>query len=80
MRNFPGPHQPEIVQGNFPNRAGNSPLRQAIPLDHKYFGYPVENIKNGGHFKGTMLEGVVTFGGQRPAVLSCLACWSPPCV
>ena len=30
-------------------------------VDQKYFGYPVDNIKNGGHFKGTMLEGVVAF-------------------
>ena len=26
-----------------------------------YFGYPVSNIKNGGQFKGMMLEGVVAF-------------------
>ena len=28
-------------------------------VDQKYFGYPQDNIKNGGRFKGTMLEGVV---------------------
>ena len=26
-----------------------------------YFGYPVSNIKNGGQFKGMMLEGVIAF-------------------
>ena len=26
-----------------------------------YFGYPVSNIKNGGEFKGMMLEGVIAF-------------------
>jgi hypothetical protein len=30
-------------------------------VDQKYFGYPTTNIKNGGHFKGVMLEGVVAF-------------------
>jgi hypothetical protein len=30
-------------------------------VDQKYVGYPQENIKNGGRFKGTMLEGVVAF-------------------
>ena len=30
-------------------------------VNQKYFGYPAENIKNGGEFKGLMLEGVVAF-------------------
>jgi hypothetical protein len=30
-------------------------------VDQQYFGFPVDNIKNGGHFKGTMLAGVVAF-------------------
>jgi hypothetical protein len=30
-------------------------------VDQKYFGYPAANIKNGGRFKGLMLEGVVAF-------------------
>jgi hypothetical protein len=30
-------------------------------VDQKYVGYPTENIKNGGRFRGTMLEGVVAF-------------------
>jgi hypothetical protein len=30
-------------------------------VDQKYFGFPTDNIKNGGRFKGTMLEGVVAF-------------------
>ena len=30
-------------------------------VDQKYFGYPANNIKNGGRFKGLMLEGVVAF-------------------
>jgi hypothetical protein len=30
-------------------------------VDQKYFGYPAANIKSGGHFKGTMLEGIVGF-------------------
>ena len=30
-------------------------------VDQKYIGYPQENVKNGGRFKGTMLEGVVAF-------------------
>jgi len=30
-------------------------------VDQKYVGYPQDNIKNGGRFKGTMLEGVVAF-------------------
>lgn len=30
-------------------------------VNQKYFGYPVNNIKSGGKFKGMMLEGVVAF-------------------
>jgi hypothetical protein len=30
-------------------------------VDQKYSGYPITNIKNGGRFKGVMLEGVVAF-------------------
>ena len=30
-------------------------------VDQQYFGYPTDSIKNGGRFKGTMLEGVVAF-------------------
>jgi hypothetical protein len=30
-------------------------------VNQKYFGYPATNIKNGGQFKGMMLEGVVAF-------------------
>jgi polyisoprenoid-binding protein YceI len=30
-------------------------------VDQKYFGYPAANIKNGGRFRGVMLEGVVAF-------------------
>jgi hypothetical protein len=30
-------------------------------VDQKYFGYPELNSKNGGRFKGLMLEGVVAF-------------------
>jgi hypothetical protein len=30
-------------------------------VDQQYFGYPAGNIKNGGHFKGFMMEGVVAF-------------------
>jgi hypothetical protein len=30
-------------------------------VDQKFFGYPVANVKNGGRFKGLMLEGVVAF-------------------
>ncbi len=30
-------------------------------VDQEYFGYPAANIKNGGRFKGVMLEGVVAF-------------------
>jgi hypothetical protein len=36
-------------------------LVKAEYVDQKYFGFPVDNIKNGGHFKGTMLAGVVAF-------------------
>jgi hypothetical protein len=36
-------------------------MAKAEYVDQKYFGYPTTNIKNGGHFKGTMLEGVVAF-------------------
>ena len=30
-------------------------------VNQKYFGYPTTNIRNGGQFKGFMLEGVVAF-------------------
>jgi hypothetical protein len=30
-------------------------------VDQKYVGYPMTNIRNGGRFKGLMLEGVVAF-------------------
>jgi hypothetical protein len=30
-------------------------------VDQEYFGYPAANIKNGGKFKGMMLEGVIAF-------------------
>jgi hypothetical protein len=36
-------------------------LAKAEYVDQKYFGYPVANIKNGGRFKGVVLEGVVAF-------------------
>ena len=36
-------------------------LMKAEFVNQKYFGYPVANIKNGGEFKGLMLEGVVAF-------------------
>jgi hypothetical protein len=36
-------------------------LAKAEYVDQKYFGYPAANIKNGGRFKGLMLEGVVAF-------------------
>jgi hypothetical protein len=36
-------------------------LAKAEYVDQKYFGYPAANIKNGGRFKGVMLEGVVAF-------------------
>jgi len=36
-------------------------LAKAEYVDQKYFGYPVTNVRNGGRFKGLMLEGVVAF-------------------
>ena len=30
-------------------------------VDQKYFGYPATNIRNGGRFKGFLMEGVVAF-------------------
>ena len=36
-------------------------LAKAEYVEQKHFGYPVSNIKNGGRFKGVMLEGVVAF-------------------
>ena len=36
-------------------------LAKAEYVDQKYFGFPAANIKNGGRFKGMMLEGVVAF-------------------
>jgi hypothetical protein len=36
-------------------------LAKAEYVNQKYFGYPVNNIKNGGKFHGVMLEGVVAF-------------------
>jgi hypothetical protein len=36
-------------------------LAKATYVNQKYFGYPAANIKNGGLFKGLMLEGVVAF-------------------
>ena len=36
-------------------------LAKAEFVDQTYFGYPTGNIKNGGHFKGFMMEGVVAF-------------------
>ena len=36
-------------------------LMKAEYVNQKYFGYPATNIKNGGQFKGMMLEGVVAF-------------------
>jgi hypothetical protein len=36
-------------------------LMKAEYVDQKYFGYPTDSIKNGGRFRGTMLEGVVAF-------------------
>ena len=36
-------------------------LAKAEYVDQKYFGYPETNSKNGGHFRGFMLEGVVGF-------------------
>jgi hypothetical protein len=36
-------------------------MAKAEYVDQKFFGYPAANIKNGGRFKGLMLEGVVGF-------------------
>jgi hypothetical protein len=36
-------------------------LAKAEYVNQKYFGYPTNNIKNGGKFHGVMLEGVVAF-------------------
>jgi hypothetical protein len=36
-------------------------LAKAEYVDQRYFGYPAANIRNGGRFKGLMLEGVVAF-------------------
>jgi hypothetical protein len=36
-------------------------LAKAEYVNQKYFGYPPANIKNGGKFNGTMLEGVIAF-------------------
>ena len=36
-------------------------LAKAEYVNQKYFGYPASNIKNGGQFKGMMLEGVIAF-------------------
>jgi hypothetical protein len=36
-------------------------LAKAEYVDQKFFGFPPANVKNGGHFKGWMLEGVVAF-------------------
>ena len=36
-------------------------LAKAEYVNQKYFGYPPANIKNGGKFHGTMLEGVIAF-------------------
>jgi hypothetical protein len=36
-------------------------LAKAEYVDQKFVGYPAANIKNGGRFKGVMLEGVVAF-------------------
>jgi hypothetical protein len=30
-------------------------------VDQQYFGYPASNVKNGGRFKGVMVEGVIAF-------------------
>jgi hypothetical protein len=38
-----------------------SVLAKATYVNQKYFGYPTTNIKNGGQFKGMMLEGVIAF-------------------
>jgi hypothetical protein len=36
-------------------------LAKAEYVNQKYFGYPPTNIKNGGRFKGMLVEGVVAF-------------------
>jgi len=36
-------------------------LAKAEYVNQEYFGYPAANVKNGGQFKGLMLEGVVAF-------------------
>ena len=36
-------------------------LAKAEYVNQKYFGYPVTNIKNGGAFRGFMMEGVIAF-------------------
>jgi hypothetical protein len=36
-------------------------LAKAEYVNQQHFGYPRTNIKNGGRFKGLMLEGVVAF-------------------
>jgi hypothetical protein len=36
-------------------------LAKAEYVNQKYVGYPVDNIKNGGRFKGLMAEGVIAF-------------------
>ncbi len=38
-----------------------SVLAKATYVNQTYFGYPATNIKDGGQFKGMMLEGVVAF-------------------
>jgi hypothetical protein len=38
-----------------------SVMAKAEYLKQTYFGYPANNIKNGGEFKGMMLEGVIAF-------------------
>jgi hypothetical protein len=38
-----------------------SVMAKAGYVTQKYFGYPTSNIKNGGEFKGMMLEGVIAF-------------------
>jgi hypothetical protein len=38
-----------------------SVLAKVAYVNQTYFGYPATNIKNGGEFKGLMLEGVIAF-------------------
>jgi hypothetical protein len=38
-----------------------SVMAKAEYLQQTYFGYPTDNIKHGGEFKGMMLEGVIGF-------------------